>query len=98
MGKDENIKKNIKVLEDLAKEGKTFTLKICPQCKAVGLSIMDVVGLYAPLSPTKFVCKKCGWVGRAAIEMTNRRIDELDEEMLEDIIAMLSEDDEEKEI
>ncbi|MHA1279087.1 MAG: hypothetical protein ACTSQI_17680 [Candidatus Helarchaeota archaeon] len=91
MPEEKNIKKNIQILEELAKEGKTINIKICPQCKAVGLCNMDVVGLYAPLSPTKFVCKKCGWVGRAAIEMTNRRIDELDEAILEDIIENLSE-------
>ena len=93
MDQDENIKKNIKILEDLAKDGVTLDLKICPQCKSAAIQIMDVVGMYSPLSPARHVCKKCGWVGRTTIEMTNRRIDELDEEMLEDIIATLSEDE-----
>ena len=89
---EEKIKKNIKALEDLAEEGRIFELKVCPQCMAVGLSVMDVLGLYAPLSPVKYVCKECGWVGRAVIEITNRRIDEYDEEVLEDIISMFSEE------
>lgn len=96
MEDDENIKKNLKMLEDLAKEGKFIDFKICPQCKSAGLYMMDVVGFYAPLSPVKFVCKKCGWAGRSAIEMTNRRIDELDEELLEDIIRTLSEEQKEE--
>ena len=95
MEQDENIKKNIKLLEDLAKDGKTIDLKICPQCKSAGLSMMDIAGMYSPLTPARFVCKKCGWVGRAVIEMTNRRIDELDEEILEDIIKILSEEERE---
>ena len=97
MEKEARIKKIIEVLEDLQKEGKIVDIKLCPQCMSAGLSIMDVVGMYSPLSPTKYVCKKCGWVGRVVIELTNRRIDELDEEMLEDIFAILSEDREETE-
>ncbi len=93
MKEEENVQKNIKALEELAKEGRTFHLKICPQCKAIALSMMDVLGLYSPLSPVRFVCKKCGWVGRVAIELTNQRIDELDEKMLDDIIESLSEED-----
>ncbi|MFX1294049.1 MAG: hypothetical protein ACFFD2_04220 [Promethearchaeota archaeon] len=93
MGENENLKKNLKALEELTKDGKIVDFKICPQCKSIGLSVMDVVGLYAPLSPVRYVCKKCGWVGRVIIEMTNRQIDELDEEMLEDIINILSEEE-----
>ncbi|NVM29556.1 MAG: hypothetical protein HWN65_12010 [Candidatus Helarchaeota archaeon] len=96
MEQDENVRKNLKVLEELSKKGVTFDLKICPQCKSAIVSIMDVAGMYSPLSPARHVCKKCGWVGRAVIEMTNRRIDELDEEILEDIIEILSEDGTEK--
>lgn len=96
MGEDDNLKTNIEILEELAKKGITLDVKICPQCKSTGLRMMDVVGLYAPLSPVRVVCKKCGWVGRAAIDLTNRQIDELDEEMLEDIISIVSEDSEEE--
>jgi ribosomal protein S27AE len=96
MDPDENIKKNIKFLEDLSKDGITLDLKICPRCKSAAIKIMDVVGMYSPLSPARYVCKKCGWMGRTPIEMTNRRIDELDEAMLEDIIAIMSEDENEK--
>ena len=94
MEEDENINRNLRFLDNLTKEGKVIDLKICPQCKSAELYIMDVVGLYAPLSPVRCVCKKCGWVGRTIIEMTNRRIDESDEEMLEDIISGFSEEPE----
>ena len=96
MGDDENLESKIKLLEELARKGITLDVKICPQCKATGLRVMDVVGLYSPLSPVRVVCKKCGWVGRAVIEMTNRRIDELDEQLLEDILSSLSEDPKDK--
>ncbi|NVM53367.1 MAG: hypothetical protein HWN66_06650 [Candidatus Helarchaeota archaeon] len=94
MDQDENVKKNLKILEDLSRQGVTIDLKICPQCKSSIISIMDVAGLYSPLTPARHVCKKCGWVGRVVIEMTNRRIDELDEDMLNEIISMLSEEGE----
>ena len=96
MNQDENVKKNLEFLEELKRKGVNFDLRICPKCKSASIQIMDVVGMYSPLSPTRAVCKKCGWVGRAVIEMTNRRIDELDEEMLEDIINIVSEDEKEK--
>lgn len=92
MNDNRNIEKNIEVLEKLKQDGVTIDLKICPQCKSPIIFRMDIVALYAPLSPARYVCKKCGWVGRAVIEMTNRRIDELDEEMLEDLINIVSED------
>jgi len=96
MSEDDNLRTNIELLEELAKKGITLDIKICPQCKSTGLRMMDVVGLYAPLSPVRVVCKNCGWVGRAAFNLTNRRIDELDEEMLEDIINIVSEESEEE--
>ncbi len=96
MNQDENVKKNLEILEDLKRKGVNFDLRICPQCKSPMIQILDIVGMYSPLSPTRVVCKNCGWVGRAVIEMTNRRIDELDEEILEDIISMMSEDGEKK--
>jgi RNase P subunit RPR2 len=96
MGDDENLEARIKLLEELAQKGITLDIKICPQCKAAGLRMMDVIGLYSPLSPVRMVCKKCGWVGRFALEMTNRRIDELDEQVLEDILSSLSEDPKDK--
>ena len=93
MKRNETVEKNIKFLEELSKDGITIDVKICPQCKSALLAMMDVVGMYSPLSPARHVCKKCGWVGRTNIVMTNRRIDELDEDMLEDIIDMLSKDE-----
>lgn len=96
LGEEENIKKNLDLLEALKKKGVTFDLKVCPQCKSSNIFLMDVLGAYAPLSPARHICKKCGWVGHGFIEMTNRRIDELDEEILEDIIHLLSEENEEK--
>lgn len=86
---EENIKKNLKRLDDLAREGIYVNLKICPQCKAASPYIMDVVGFYFPQSYLRHVCKKCGWVGRIVIWMTNR-IDERDEAMLDDIIDIVS--------
>ncbi len=96
MEKNEDLEKAIRILEELAKQGIYLDLKICPRCKAVGLKVMDVVGMYSPLAPVRLVCKKCGWVGRAAIEITNRKIDELDEEMLDDIIKIISEEEKEE--
>ena len=92
MNQDENVKKNLEFLEELKRKGVNFDLRICPKCKSASIQIMDVIGMYSSLSPTRIVCKNCGWVGRAVIEMTNRRIDELDEEMLEDIINIFEND------
>ncbi|TFF90848.1 MAG: hypothetical protein EU548_00915 [Promethearchaeota archaeon] len=88
MNEDENIQKNLKLLKDLEKKGLNFSLKICPNCKSASITIMDVFSHYSPLSPVKHVCKNCGWTGRAVILMTNDKIDELDEEMLNDILNM----------
>jgi RNase P subunit RPR2 len=96
MGEEDNLKTNIELLEELASKGITLDIKICPQCKSAGLRMMDVMGLYSPLSPVRVICKKCGWVGRAAFNLTNRQIDELDEEMLDDIIQIASEDSEDE--
>ncbi len=92
MKQDENVKKNIELLEELSKKGVKFDLKICPQCKSAIINILDVVAMYSPLAPARCVCKNCGWVGRSAIEMINRQIDELDEEILEDILAIMAEE------
>ena len=93
MKNNKDLETTIKQLDELAKKGIYLDLKICPRCKSTKLKIMDVVGMYSPLSPVRVVCKQCGWVGRTAIEITNRKIDELDEEMLEDIIKIVSEED-----
>jgi len=96
MGNDDHLKTYIEILEDLAKKGIYLDVKMCPQCKSTGLRIMDVMAFFSPLSPVRMICKKCGWVGRATFEITNRRIDELDEEILEDIINIVSENSDEK--
>ncbi len=93
MDADEIIKKNQKYLDDLAKEEKYIDIKICPECKSAKLEILDLIGLYSPLSPVRCRCKNCGWMGRNVIEMSNRKISEKDEEVLEDIISMFSEDE-----
>ena len=93
MDEQENLKKNQKYLDELANQGKFLDLKICPRCKSPRhLRIMDVVGFYAPLGPSKYICDKCGWTGRTIIEMSNRPITEQDEEMMEEIIDIFSEE------
>jgi len=92
MDEEENIKKNLKYLGILAKEEKYVDVRVCPECKSAELKIFDIIGLYAPLSPVRALCKNCGWVGRTNLEMSNCRISEKDEEVLEDIISMFSEE------
>ena len=94
----ENIKKNMEYLEGLTqKELDMFiNLKVCPKCKSANIKIFkDLVALYSPLSPVKYMCQNCGWIGRTVIEMTNK-IGEKDEEVLEDIISMFSEEENKK--
>ena len=93
---EENIKKNKDYLEGLTQKNKFIDLKVCPKCKSANIKIYgDTVGLYAPLSPTKHLCQNCGWIGRTLVEMTNK-IGEKDEDILEDIISMFSEEENKK--
>ncbi|NHI92188.1 MAG: hypothetical protein EAX96_06760 [Candidatus Lokiarchaeota archaeon] len=88
----ENIKKNKEYLEGLTQKNKFIDLKVCPACKSANIKIYgDIIGLYSPLSPVKYLCNNCGWIGRVTIEMTNK-IGEKDEEVLEDIISMFSDE------
>ena len=90
----ENIKKNMEYLTGLTNKNKFIDLKVCPRCKSANIKVYgqaDIIGLYSPLSPTKHLCQNCGWIGRTLLEMTNK-IGEKDEEVLDDIISMFSEE------
>lgn len=93
MDEDENIRENLKHLDDLAKDEKYVDIRICPECKSSKLEIIGIPALYSPLSPVRARCRNCGWIGSVILEMTNRKISEKDEEVLEDIISMFSEED-----
>ena len=93
MNEDENVKKNQKYLDDLAKQEKYIGIRICPECKSSQLEVMGIPALYSPLSPVRCRCKNCGWMGSIVIEMSNRKISEKDEEILEDIISIFSEEE-----
>ncbi|MFX1449358.1 MAG: hypothetical protein ACFFCM_00865 [Promethearchaeota archaeon] len=91
---DINIRELDKILSDLAKEGKTVSIRICPRCKSPNIKWapfqLDIFGHCSQIA--KYECLNCGWVGRLKILMTNEPIGEKEEEMLEDLHQMFEED------
>lgn len=81
-----NVKELLKILKDLKKKGVKFVVKICPICKSPQIQFMkakfDILGAMGIASP-KFLCKKCGYLGEVALELT---VDEIDDETLSKLI------------
>jgi hypothetical protein len=76
---EEKLRQLTEILEKLKEEGKHVDIQICPHCKSakirrVGSMSGDILGQMA-LTPPKFECEECGWMGRLTLYATNRRID-----------------------
>lgn len=83
---DSTIKQIVKVLTDLRQQGKTVSLRICPQCKSPRLRFLETyydIGGVMGITPTKYLCPQCGYWSRVIIEATN---EEITEAVLDDII------------
>ena len=82
-----NVKELLKILKDLKKKGVKFVVKICPVCKGPQIQFMkarfDIVGAMGIARP-KFLCKKCGYLGEVALELT---VDEIDDKTLTKFIC-----------
>ena len=57
MDEDENIRKNLKHLDDLAKDEKYVDIRVCLECKSPKLEILGIPPLYSPLSPVRARCR-----------------------------------------
>ncbi len=84
---DDIIKQLMQVLDDLKKEGKLITLRICPQCKSPTLRSRETwydIGGAMGITPPKYRCLKCGYWGRVIIEATN---EDITEEVIDDLLG-----------
>ena len=83
---DEIVNQFLKVLEELKEEDKVVAIQICPRCKSPRLRSRETwydIGGAMGISPPRYRCLECGYLGRLVIEATN--ID-FDEEVLDDLI------------
>ncbi|MFX0168923.1 MAG: hypothetical protein ACFE89_06120 [Candidatus Hodarchaeota archaeon] len=83
---DDVVNQFLQVLEDLKKEGQVVAIQICPKCKSPSLRSRETwydIGGAMGISPPRYRCLQCGYLGRFVIEATN--ID-LDEEVLDDLV------------
>jgi hypothetical protein len=83
---NEIVEQFLKVLEDLKEEKKVVAIQICPRCKSPRLRNRETwydIGGAMGISPPRYRCLECGYLGRVVIEATN--ID-LDEEVLDDLV------------
>lgn len=76
----------MEVLMDLRQQGRTVTIRICPQCKSPALrsreTCYDIGGAMGITTP-KYRCPRCGYWSRIIIEATN---EDIDEALLDDLI------------
>ena len=66
----------VEVLEELEKEKKYVDIQVCPHCKSTKIRRVksmdgDVLG-HMGLTPPKYQCQKCGWIGKLVIKATNK--------------------------
>ena len=66
----------IDVLIELEKEKKYVDIQVCPHCKGAKVRKVnsmegDVLG-HMGLTPPKYQCKKCGWIGKLVVKVTNK--------------------------
>ena len=76
---DALLKQLMQVLNDLKKTGKIVAIQICPQCKSPNLRSRETwydIGGAMGITPPKFRCLRCGYLGRIILEATNADIDE----------------------
>ncbi len=77
----------MKVLMDLRKQGRTVTIRICPECKSPALRNSETyydIGGAMGITPPKYRCPRCGYWSRIIIEATN---EDIDEALLDDLIS-----------
>lgn len=75
------------ILDDLKKQDKIVTIRICPRCKWPALKSRETyydIGGAMGITPPKFRCTRCGYWGRVILEATN---EEINEEMLDVLIG-----------
>lgn len=81
------IQQLVEVLEDLRRQGRTVTIRICPQCKSPALRSRETsydIGGAMGITPPKYRCPRCGYWSRIIIEATN---EEIDEAILDDLVS-----------
>lgn len=84
---DAILKQLMDALMDLRRQGKTFTIRICPRCKSPALRHLEShydIGGAMGITPTKYRCPRCGYWSRVIIEATN---EDINEELLDDLIS-----------
>jgi C4-type Zn-finger protein len=80
------LKQLMAALMDLRRQGKTVSIRICPQCKSPALRSLEShydIGGAMGITPPKYRCPKCGYWSRIIIEATN---EDINEELLDDLI------------
>ncbi|MHA2426839.1 MAG: hypothetical protein ACXADB_02275 [Candidatus Hermodarchaeia archaeon] len=86
MSSEEIIRRLTQVLDDLKKEGKTIRIQICPKCKSPNIRGQETwydIGGVMGISPPKYRCLRCGYLGRVILEATN---EDFDERILDDLM------------
>ena len=80
------VRKLMDALRDLRRQGRLVRIRICPQCKTPDLRLLashyDIGGAMG-ITPTKYLCPRCGYWGRVVIEATN---EDISEEVLDDLL------------
>jgi hypothetical protein len=76
---EESIIEVTQVLDDLKKDDVTARIKLCPRCKSPNLRFRETwydIGGAMGLTPPKYRCLQCGYLGHVIIEATNEDLDE----------------------
>ncbi|MFX1563261.1 MAG: hypothetical protein ACFFDP_08130 [Promethearchaeota archaeon] len=84
---DAILKQLMAALMDLRRQGKTVSIRICPQCKSPALRLLESyydIGGAMGITPTKYRCPRCGYLSRIIIEATN---EDINEELLDDLLS-----------
>lgn len=80
------VHKLMDALKELRRQGRLVRIRICPQCKSPDLTLLashyDIGGAMG-ITPTKYLCPRCGYWGRVIIEATN---EDISEEVLDDLL------------